>query len=895
MLDPCPGMLAVLHRVGGRARGGSLLPAWSGSVPLAPKGRFMILEREPELGSLSALLDDLDVTGGHVALVRGEAGIGKSALVDRFVAAEAGRARVLVGGCDDLLTPQPFGPFWDVARHEASLASALGAGDGREVMESLLGLLSRRERPTVLVVEDTQWADEATLDVITFLGRRIARTHGVLVLTYRDGEVDGDHPLRQVIGELPPRSLVRIELRPLSAAAVALMIGDRSHDAATILALTGGNPLFVTEVLASGMDIVLSSVRDAVLARDAKLSPAARQLLRLVSVVPGGAGRTLLGCVLDPATAELDECVHQGLLIVGAEVVSFRHELQRRAVEASLGAEERRRLNRSVLEALADDEDPARIVHHAREAGDVEVLVTHAPRAARAAVASGSHREGVAHFRTLEPHLDALEPAARASVLEDWSRSEALLGDERAAGLATQAITLRRMLGNEGDLARALTLAVGVYERSSLGELAEDCASEAVAILDVGSPSVDLATALTQEAWLWFMRGTDDRRAARLTDRALTIAETVGNELGAVRATTWKGAIAFNLGDRDGLALVEKAHRRATLAGFPLEETISLVNLAGMNGDIREVTRAADLARRARDTAARHEFRTLEDYAQSMYAEILLWQGDWDGAEDIASGLLDGTAHTAAVAWRLLALLQVRRGRAEAASTLERMWAESEPIGGLQQMDPAASVLAEGVWLTGDPDGRWLPLVSATAEKALASGVPWPSGALVFWLWKLDLIDSVPEHTPACYRDIIDGRVEDAATFWRSRGVPYEEGLALMHGDEGAQRLAVEIFEGLGASAAADGVRLALKAGGARVPRGRSRSTRAHTAGLTARQAEVLALLADGLSNPEISDRLFISTRTVENHVAAVLMKLDVPDRHAAVERARERDLVAGA
>lgn len=855
----------------------------------------MILEREPELAHLSALLDDLDVTGGRVVLLRGEAGIGKSALLDRFAATEASRARILIGGCDDLLTPQPFGPLWDVARHDVPLASALRQGDGRGVMELLLELLSRRERPTVLVMEDTQWADEATLDVITFLGRRIARTNSVLVLTYRDGEVDFDHPLRQVIGELPPRSLARIELRPLSAAAITQMIGDWNHDPASILALTGGNPLFVTEVIAAGLDVVPSSVRDAVLARAAKLSSVAHRLLRLVAVVPGGAGRTLLTRMLDPSAPELDECVHQGLIVVGADVVSFHHELQRRAVEASLGAEERRRLNRWVLDALGDEADPARIVHHARESGDVEAIATHAPQAARAAAASGSHREAAAHFRTLAPHLDALEPPARASVLEDWARSEALLGELRAAELATQAIALRRTLDDKGDLARALTFAVSAYERNTQTELAEACADEAVTILDTDPPSVELATALTQQAWLWFMRGTDDRRAARLTDRALTIAETVGHELAAVRAMTWKGAIAFNGGDRDGLALVEEAHRRATQAGFPYEETMALVNLAGMNGDVREVTRAADLARRARDTAARYELRTLEDYAQSMYAEILLWQGDWDGAEDIATGLLGGTAHAAVVAWRLLALLQVRRGRAEAPSTLERMWSQAEPTGELQQTDPAASVLAESVWLTDDPDGRWLPLISATAERALASGVPWPSGALVFWLWKLDLLDSVPEHTPACYRDIIDGRVEDAAAFWHSRGVLYEEGLALMHGDEGAQRRAVEVFEGLGATAAADRVRLRLKAVGARVPRGRSRSTRAHSAGLTARQAEVLALLADGLSNPQIANRLFISARTVENHVAAVLMKLDVPDRHAAVERARERDLVAGA
>ena len=150
----------------------------------------MILEREAELDLLHGLVDGLDSTGGRVVLVRGEAGIGKSTLVDRFTEDVADRAHVLQGACDDLITPQPLGPIWDIAREEPSIAELLGTDDHRGVMDGLLDLMGRQLRPTVMVIEDTHWADEATLDVIRFVGRRVARTNGLLVLTYRVGEVD---------------------------------------------------------------------------------------------------------------------------------------------------------------------------------------------------------------------------------------------------------------------------------------------------------------------------------------------------------------------------------------------------------------------------------------------------------------------------------------------------------------------------------------------------------------------------------------------------------------------------------------------------------------------------------------------------------------------------------
>ncbi len=140
----------------------------------------------------------------------------------------------------------------------------------------------------------------------------------------------------------------------------------------------------------------------------------------------------------------------------------------------------------------------------------------------------------------------------------------------------------------------------------------------------------------------------------------------------------------------------------------------------------------------------------------------------------------------------------------------------------------------------------------------------------------------------------MSGAPAEAAAIWERRGLPYEQALALGHGGEPDQIEAVRILDDLGATATARRVRAILSDRGTKLPRGRSRAARSHPAGLTARQAEVLELLAEDLTNAEIADRLFVSHRTVENHVAAILMKLDAPSRQAAVVAARDRGVLVG-
>lgn len=254
--------------------------------------------------------------------------------------------------------------------------------------------------------------------------------------------------------------------------------------------------------------------------------------------------------------------------------------------------------------------------------------------------------------------------------------------------------------------------------------------------------------------------------------------------------------------------------------------------------------------------------------------------------------MLGSSTHVEVLTTRVLGTIQARRGRNEARSAILAMWSLVKPGEGATVVDTAAAALAEYLWLSGEDNPALVAQLEDVLTDGIALGTPWPSGAFAFWMWKLGLLDTAPDGTADFYGWIIKGEYQKSAEFWRERGIPYEEGLALMHGDEAEQIEAIRIFDDLGATATAGRVRRALMDRGVRVPRGRSRATRDHAAGLTARQAEILELLAEGLTNTEIADELFVSHRTVENHVSAVLMKLDVPTREAAVEAARDQGIL---
>src|SRR4051812_9666337 len=379
-----------------------------------------MLERSQELSLLAeALARAAGGAGGRLVLVGGEAGVGKTLLLRRFCDEQSGSARVLWGGCEALFTPSPLGPFLDVAEATAGeLAELIEAGAmPHQVAAALMRELQKRT--TVLVLEDLHWADEATLDVLRLLARRVEAAPALVIASYRDDELDRDHPLRIVLGELAPRDTVeRLRVEPLSRAAVATLAETRGIDAGELHRTTGGNPFFVSEVLAAGDEAIPATVRDAVLARAARLSPAARDLLDAVAVCSQKAEPWLLEALAGDAAGSLEECLGSGMLVGEPGGVRFRHELARLAVADTLPPDRHVALHAAALSALAGRPagmpDAARLAHHADAAGDGTAVLRFAPAAATGASELGAHREAAAQYARALRFGEGLSPERRA-------------------------------------------------------------------------------------------------------------------------------------------------------------------------------------------------------------------------------------------------------------------------------------------------------------------------------------------------------------------------------------------------------------------------------------------------------------------------------------------------
>jgi DNA-binding CsgD family transcriptional regulator len=380
--------------------------------------------------------------------------------------------------------------------------------------------------------------------------------------------------------------------------------------------------------------------------------------------------------------------------------------------------------------------------------------------------------------------------------------------------------------------------------------------------------------------------------ALDLIDRTLEAAGPDVGERLLIRCLDMRGWVANKAHYPDGRRFYEEGRDRAEAASLWYEECRALCNHAWDAILARDLPTASDQAQQAIASALRNELLGLESYTKATYATVLELHGEWTQAEDLARDQLEHAAIAAMVAHTTVGVIEARTGRDTARPTLRRAWKLAGISREFQRLAPTAIALAELAWISGTKDvavAEFKELLEAASDTGLA----WYLGSLAFWLWKLGELPDTPAGIAEPYRLVIEGDPMAAAEMWSAIGCPYERAIALAHGDQPAQLEALEALDALGATSVAAKLRKTLRDQGVSVPRGKGRMTRDHAAGLTPRQAEVLDLLSEGLSNLEIADRLFVSPRTVEHHVSAVLAKLDCSTREEAVSRARDDGLLS--
>jgi len=864
---------------------------------------MMLLERDAELATLQAHLAQVRTGRGCFVLITGEAGIGKTALVRTFGRGLPKGTALLTGACDPLSTPSAHAPLLDL---EDALGSAVRDLLRDRAEPSLLFsavLDALRTLPgAILVIEDIHWADDGTVDLLRFLSRRIERLPVLIIATVRSDDQLANNQLRPFLGELARTpGYVRIALSPLSRAAVEAMVGDRPIPVDVLLKRTAGNPFFVTELLATGVELP-PSVNDAVLGRLARLSPRGRHVVQIMAMLGPGVPLAAVGAVAGTDIAnEVEEAIAGGVLSATTEGLGFRHELAREAIFESITPVRRQELYRTIVRVMATcqpDHDPAWMAHYATGAADRHAIRIYSTQAAERAAALGANREAALHYRRALAAAEDQSDGIRIPLMLAYATVTSNTGwTAENLRVRSELIDYFRAHGDihaEVDQLRELTMSHFNAGRNSDGE---DAIRQALALLERLPESGTHAQVYATRA-MTFMLDRKSREAIDWGNRSMRLAEAHHDPSTAIRAQNAIGSALIVSGNlSEGVSVLEAAVAAARARGHQAVVVNLLSNLGSASGEMYELATAETALLQTIDEARSADLDGPLSYALSWLALVRLYQGRWSESTQLAQEALAipfGITIGHIMALVAIGRIRARRGDPGVWDALDEALALAGPTGTLQRIAPVAGARAEARWLEGDADSAIHEALRGY-ELAVQHEHSWHAGELSYWLRlagadRAQLFEVAPP-----WRLQSSGNARAAASAWSAHGCVYESARALLESlhIEDIQS-AWRTFGQLGAAPmTARAAQRLRELGGTPIPRGPRRATRQNAAGLTPREMEVLRLLATGSTYAEIGDALFISGRTVEHHVSSIVRKLGVRGRRDAVRAAAERHLLS--
>ena len=862
-----------------------------------------LIERDDFLALLQAQFNNVESGEGHCIFVSGEAGIGKTAMIKSFCKEQKGIYNIYQGACDSLFTPRPLAPLYDIMwQVKSDLWQSSNTIEERSVLfAGFFRELNNQKERFIIVFEDVHWADEATLDFIKFFIRRISQLRCLFILTYRDDEIHSRHPLRNVLGQLPPDSFTRLQLTPLSRQAVAAMARERGYNGEDVYNISGGNPFYVNEILASYSTGVPDNIKDSILSVYNRQDEKTKQAWEILSILPNGFNMKYLEKTERTYSAVIKQSLDAKILVLKDEILFFKHELYRRTIEASLLPLTRVCYNKKMLyvfiENYENKQEIEQIVHHAKNANEYDTVVHFAPLAAMQAASVGAHIEAAKLYLTAIESYRHTDKDILIKIYDGYAYECYLTNTVKEAIIYTEkSLDLWKQKNDIEKIGNCLRFLSRLWWFDGNRKNAESYAELAIAALIHQPSSISKAMAFSNMSQLK-MLSDESEECICWGEKAIAIAKETGDEETVCHALNNIGSTMMLIPSSaiKGIELLHKSLQIALKNSYHEHVGRAYTALGTNSVTMRDYAVARTMLNEGIHYCEEKDLDSLRFYMLSWEARLNLETGNWNEAINIAGSLLRNEEHVPVVnigALVVVATIRLRKGEPEALPLLLRAKDMAFEIMELQRIIPVLSALLEYEWLTGQRciETEVLDKVIGMMKKIEKIT---KKNKLYYWLRK-----ARKEYLPLQerYDGYETGSITEAlkeASEWEKMGAPYEQALALYEGSDDNKRRALTIVHGLGANAVYEKMKLEMRTSGIKsIPRGIRKTTQSNPAFLTGRELDVLPLLKEGLQNKEIASKLFISSKTVDHHISSIFFKLEVNSRIKAVTEAVRLEII---
>ena len=856
-----------------------------------------LIEREKLLALLETHFSSVADGEGHCLFVNGEAGIGKTALIKAFCKQHAEDSLVYRGACDALLTPRPLAPLydilWQVNKDRWSVAPALE--DRSALFINFLQELSAKKDPVLIVFEDIHWADEGTLDFMKFFAKRISQLRCLFILTYREEELHSRRMLRNVLGELPADSFTKITVTPLSKLAVEKMAAEKGYSGEDVYTITGGNPFYVNEILASYSPGVPDTIKDSILAVYERQKEGTKHAWEICSVIPGGIEIGRFAKLKASWDEAMDHCFAMNVIIIQNNKIVFKHELYRRTIEESLAPSKRVTLNKMILdlflESFEENEEIERIVHFAKNADEYQLVAHYAPIAAARSACVGAHLEAARLYHCAIEYYRGDDSDMLIRFYESYAY-ECYLTNQigEAISYTVKSLDLWKEKNDTEKTGNSLRLLSRLWWLESNQDKSETFARQAIELMNDSRSSPVKAMVFSNMSQIKLLSDQYEE-CISWAEKAIAVAREVSDDESLSHALNNIGSVYMNIpsSKQQGVDMLQQSLEIALNNSFHEHAARAYANLAGNAVQLKDYTFAKNILDKGIAYCEDRDLYSWRLNMLSLKALVHLETGEWDKAYRIADQLL--RIEDEPRAFKINALLvagkiKMRTGNAHALPLLLEAKSRAFNTTELQRIIPSLTALLECEWLTGktyieDEELDWpIRSLEQSIDRVEKS-------ELAFWLLKARKQQVPFKELTEGYKTNTVANAQKAAAFWRKSGCSYAEALALFDGNEEDKKNALLIFQQLGASAIAEKIKMEMRAEGIKkIPRGLRESTKTNPAQLTNRELDIIRLLQKAIQNKEIASTLFISPKTVDHHISNIFFKLDVNSRSKAVTEA---------